>query len=86
MMSSQELWHLVDKCVILLLHRNLEVIPEYSVSRVSQVDSGHSKALSSSTSSLSSSNRRDAKIKVATASLQAKQQAERVKRGNEVHE
>ena len=86
MMRSQELWHLVDKWVILLLHRNLEVTPKYLERRVSQVVSGHSKALSSSTSSLSSSNRKDAKIKVATASLQAKQQAERVKRGNEVHE
>ena len=69
------------------LHSSLEVTPEDSVSSVSQVNSGHSRALSSSTTSLSSSKRkRDAKIKAAIASLQAKQLAERVKRDNEVRE
>ena len=87
MMSSRESWHLVDECVISPLHGSLEVTPEDSVSRVSQVDSGHSRALSSSTTSSSSSKtRRDAKIKAAIASLQAKQLAERVKRDNEVRE
>ena len=47
---------LVDKCVILSLHSSsLEVTSaEDSVSRVSQFDSGHSKALSSTTTSSSS--------------------------------
>ena len=86
-MSNQESWHLVDECVISPLHSSLEVTPEDLVSRVSQVDSGHSRALSSSTTSSSSSKRRrDAKIKAAVASLQAKQLAERVKRDNEVRE
>jgi len=86
-MSNQESWHLVDECVISPLHSSLEVTPEDSVSRVSQVDTGHPKALSSSTTSSSSSKRRrDAKIKAAIASLQAKQLAERVKRDNEVRE
>lgn len=58
--------------------------PVYSVS---QVDSGHSKALSlTSSSSSSSKRRRDAEIKASIASLQAKQLAERVKRDNEVRE
>ena len=87
MMSNQESWHLVDEYVISALHSNLEMTPEDSVSRVGQVDSGHSRALSSSTTSSSSSKRRrDAKIKAAIASLQAKQLAERVKRDNEVRE
>ena len=69
------------------LHGSLEVTPEDSVRRVSQVDSGHSRALSSSTTSSSSSKRRrDAKIKTAIASLQAKQLVERVKRDNGVRE
>ena len=86
-MSNQESWHLVDECVISPLHSSLEVTPEDSVSRVSQVDSGHSRALSSSTTSSSSSKRRrDAKIKAAVASLRAKQLTERVKRDNEVRE
>ena len=57
MMSNQESWHLVDECVISPLHSSLEVTPEDLVSRVSQVDSGHSRALSSSTNSSSSSKR-----------------------------
>ena len=66
MMSNQESWHLVDDCVISPLHSSLEVTPEDSVSRVSQVDSGHSRALSSSTTSSSSSKRRrDAKLRAA---------------------
>ena len=86
-MSNQESWHLVDECVISPLHSSLEVTPEDSVSRVSQVDSGHSRALSSSSfSSSSSKRRRDAKIKAAIASLQAKHLAERVRRDNEVRE
>lgn len=84
MMSNQESWHL-DECVISPLHSSFEVTLEDSVSRVSQVDSGHSRALSSSTTSSSSSKgRRDAKIKAVIASLQVKQLAERVKRDNEV--
>lgn len=61
--------------------------PEDSVSRVSQVHSGHSRALSSSTTMSSISKRRKyAKINPAIASLQAKQLTEQVKRDNEVHE
>ena len=87
MMSSQESWHLVNECMLSLLHSSLEVTPEDSVSRVSQVDSGHLIALSSSTTlSSSSKRRRDAKLKLAIASLQAKQLAERVKRDNKVRE
>ena len=87
MMSSEESWHLVDECVISPLHSSLEVTPEDLVSRVSQVDFGHLRALSSSTTLLSSSKRRrDANLKAAIASLQAKQLAERVKRDNEVRE
>ncbi|PFX20145.1 hypothetical protein AWC38_SpisGene15396 [Stylophora pistillata] len=56
---------------------SLEVNPEDSLGRVSQVDCGHSKALSrSSFSSSSSKRRRDAKIRASIASLQAKQLAE----------
>lgn len=73
-MSNQESWHLVDECVISPLHSSIEVTPEDSVS---QVDSGHTKALSrSSSSSSSSKGRRDAKIKASIASLQAKHLAE----------
>ena len=77
MTSNQESWHLVNECVISPLHSSLEVTSEDAVSRISQVDSGHLKALSHSIFSFSSSKRRrDAKIKASMASLQAKKLAE----------
>ena len=81
MMDNQESWHLVDERVVSPRHGSLEMTPENSVNRVSQVDSGHSKALSpGTTKSSSSKRRRDAKIKAAIVSLQVKQLAERVRR------
>ena len=77
-MSHQGPWHLVDKTVISPLHGNSEVTPDDSIS---QVDSGHSKASSSS-----SRRRKEAKVKAAIASLQARQLAERVRRDNEICE
>lgn len=77
-MSHQGPWHLVEETVISPLHGNSEVNPDDSIS---QVDSGHSKASSSS-----SRRRREAKVKAAVASLQARQLAERVKRGNKIRE
>ena len=83
-MNNQETWHLVDECVLSALHGSVEVTPEDSVSNASQVNSGHSGTSSSSSSS--SKRRREAKIKAAISSLQAKQLAERVNRDNQVRE
>ena len=83
-MNDQETWHLVDECVLSPLHGSVEVTPEDSVSNASQVNSGHSGTSSSSSSS--SKRRREAKIKAAISSLQAKQLAERVNRDNQVCE
>ena len=83
-MNNQETWHLVDECVLSPLHGSVEVTPEDSVSNASQVNSGHSGTSSSSSSS--SKRRREAKIKAAISSLQAKQLAERVNRDNQVRE
>ena len=83
-MNSQKPWHWVDESVLSPLHRSFEVSPEDLVSNASQVNSGHSGTSSSSSSS--SKRRREAKIKAAISSLQAKQLAERVNRDNQVRE
>ena len=69
-MSNQESWPLVDECLMSPLHDIPEVTPEDSVSRTSQVYSGHSRELSSSTNSSPLSKRRkDAEAKATIADI-----------------
>ena len=73
-MDKQEGFHFVDEQAISPLHRSL-IQPEDSVSQT---------GLNSSSSS--SRRRKDARIKAASRSLQAKQLKERIKKENEARE